>query len=255
MNELAPFEASLKRGTTNPAPLITPYLPERTGFGGLSLIIFPGGGYQGRAEHEGHGLAAFFRAEGIACFVVDYRLAPNRHPAMLEDALAAVETVRGRAVELGVDPEKVGLLGSSAGGHLAAHASVAWPDYGTRETLRPAFTVLCYPVIYLSGKHCHGGSGRNLLGENPSAGLLAETSVLDRVDGDTPVSFVWLTGADQAVPVENSLHWVTRLREHGVPFELHVYQRGGHGLGRNTALGWPQDCLRWLAERAEGRHS
>ena len=247
------FHASLTNSATGAAPRITFFPPAWRGLGGLAVVIFAGGGYGRRADHEGVGYAACFAAEGIAAFVVDYRTAPvgGRHPAMLEDAQAALETIRRRADEFAIDPDKLGVVGSSAGGHLAAHAMVDRPDRAGPVPLRPAFGVLCYPVIHARGPHAHQGSIRNLLGEHPPETALDEISVVDRVTPETPPAFLWHTLEDPSVPVENSLDFAAALRRNGVPFELHIYQRGGHGIGRKTALPWMTDCLRWLREFSE----
>lgn len=253
MNVTEPFTARLGSTTTGAAPLVTPFLPAWRSYGGLSLVIFAGGGYARRAEHEGAGYAEFFAGEGIPCFVVDYRVAPNRHPAMIEDAYAAIETVRLRADEFGIDPDKVGVIGSSAGGHLAAHTLVGWRDYASAVSLRPALGVLCYPVIYLDGRNRHSGSAANLLGEQPGEEACRATAVADRITAETPPCFIWHTLGDATVPVENSLGFAQQLQQHDVPYELHVYQRPGHGISRKNGLCWSLDCLRWLRERTEGR--
>jgi acetyl esterase/lipase len=200
---------------------------------GLGLLFFPVGGYGGLAAHEGEGYARFLAEAGIAAFVVKYRLgsAGNRHPAMLEDALSAVAVVRSRASEFGVDPGKIGVMGSSAGGHLTAHTLVGWPHYASGVSLRPDFGILCYPVILSDGPYAHKGSMRNLAGEAISAGLLEALSCERHVTAQTPPCFLWHTGEDAAVPLENSLAFATALRAHQVPFELHVYNKGRHGLG------------------------
>ena len=251
------FHASLPGSTTGASPRITHYPPAWRGLGGLAVAVFAGGGYGRRSDHEGEGYATCLAAEGIAAFVVDYRVAPDgaRHPAMLEDAQAAIATIRRRAAEFDIDPEKLGVVGSSAGGHLAAHAMVAWAGFPGPDRLRPAFGVLCYPVIHARGPHAHTGSMQNLLGQNPPATALNEVAVVDRVGTETPPAFLWHTLDDPSVPVENSLDFASALRRHGVAFELHVYQRGGHGLGRKTALPWMTDCLRWLREFSEQKGS
>lgn len=244
----------LENARTAPAPAITCYPAAPASRCGIGLVIFPGGGYGGLADHEGQGYAEHFAAEGIACFVVTYRLGPagHRHPAMLEDALAAVTTVRARAAELGVDPRKIGVMGSSAGGHLAAHAVVAGGAHPGAISARPDFGVLCYPVIRMQGPHCHQGSRLNLLGPDPAASLLEEVSPDERVSPQTPPCFLWHTGEDQSVPAENSMLFAAALRRCGVPFELHVYQRGQHGLGLATDFAWAADCRRWVRQITAG---
>lgn len=243
------IQGNLDSGTTAPSPRIDCWIPERDP-SGIGLIIFPGGGYCVLSEHEGAGYAAHFRDRGIACFVVTYRLGSDdyRHPAMLEDALAAIAAVRSRCAEFGVDPRKIGVMGSSAGGHLAAHSLVAWQKYKSETELRPDFGVLCYPVITAKGPYSHKGSFRNLVGLKASPALLDEVSCEKHVSRETPPCFLWHTGEDTGVPLENSLLFAAALREHGVPFELHIYQRGLHGLGLDTPFPWADDCLRWMRD-------
>lgn len=241
---------NLPGATTNPAPLIDCYLPPVAQRQRNGIIIFPGGGYGMLAEHEGKGYADYFVQAGISCFVVAYRLGGQgfRHPAMLEDALAAIRTVRQAAPAWGIDPGSVGIMGSSAGGHLTAHTLVAHARYAADGALRPAFGILCYPVILMSGPFCHTGSRANLLGVDLAAAALAEVSPEQQVTPQTPPCFLWHTVEDAAVPVENSLTFAAALRAQGVPFELHIYPQGRHGLGLNTELPWARDCLRWLGE-------
>ena len=240
----------LKCGRTGAAPRIECWIPQAA-HSGIGLVILPGGGYGALAEHEGQGYAEHFSKAGIACFVVTYRLGSEgfRHPAMLEDALAAISTIRGHASEFGVDPQRLGIMGSSAGGHLAAHTLVAWNQYPSEVSLRPDFGILCYPVIASSGVHAHEGSMHNLAGEPASDALLEELSCEKHVSSETPACFIWHTEEDDGVPVENSLLFASALRKHGVAFELHVYEKGRHGLGLGAAFPWEADCLRWMLER------
>ncbi|MDA0349585.1 MAG: alpha/beta hydrolase [Verrucomicrobia bacterium] len=242
---------NLTSSTTGASPKLEIYLPVEKGRSDIGVIIFPGGGYRGLAEHEGAGYAHFFQSKGIAAFVVEYRLAPggHKHPAMLEDALAAIQTVRSRAAEFGVDPIKVGVMGSSAGGHLAAHTVTAYGEYS--EKLRPAFGVLCYPVVEMDGVYTHKGSRQNLLGEAPSRELKRSVSPELKVTTKTPPCFIWHTVEDPVVPVENSLIFASALQAHGVPFELHVFPKGRHGLGMKTDYGWEDSLVRWLGKLFE----
>lgn len=241
---------TLKSGKTTPSPMIECWIPERNP-GGIGLVILPGGGYGGLAAHEGKGYAEYFSKAGIACFVVSYRLGPQgfRHPAMLEDALAAIYTVRSEAHRFGVDPHRLGIMGSSAGGHLAAHALVAWNRYESDVSLRPDFGILCYPVITSQGTYAHAGSMRNLAGSDASPELLDELSCEKHVSTDTPPCFLWHTGEDLGVPLENSFLFASALRAHGVPFELHLYRKGRHGLGLGAPFDWGAECLRWLRDQ------
>ena len=247
--QITSITGELEHAETEPSPEIQCWIPEDDQ-NGIGLIILPGGGYGGLADHEGTGYAEHFAKAGIACFVVTYRLGTQgfRHPAMLEDALAAIRSVRSRAAEFGVDPCRLGIMGSSAGGHLAAHTLVGWNRYESDIPLRPDFGVLCYPVITSTGAHAHQGSMLNLAGEAASADLLDSLSCEKHVTEETPPCFIWHTGEDQGVPVENSMLFASALRRHAIPFELHIYARGAHGLGLGAPFRWEIDCLRWILE-------
>ncbi len=236
-------------GKTNPSPAIECWMPENY-HKGIGLLILPGGAYACHADHEGAGYAEYFSRAGIASFVVSYRLSPEgfHHPAMLEDVLAAINKVRSSAEEFGIDPNKLGIMGSSAGGHLAAHTLVAWQEYESDISLRPDFGVLCYPVIMASGSYVHEGSIRNLAGETVSESLRCELSCEKQVSADTPPCFIWHTNEDEIVPVENSMLFAAALRKNAVPFELHIYEKGRHGLGLGATFDWASDCLRWIEE-------
>ncbi len=244
-------------------PTLTPYLPEPGGRTGAAMVICPGGGYAGLARHEGEDYALWLNQHGLAAFVLKYRLGSHgyRHPAMLQDAARAVRLVRARAAEWGVDPQRVGIMGSSAGGHLAAtllthfdagRAEAADPV--ERQSSRPDLGILCYPVITM-GEFTHAGSKRNLLGADPAPALVEELSAERRVSRDTPPCFLWHTWADPVVPVENALQFAAALRKAGVPFDLHIYEQGPHGLGLADrppfarAHPWAADCLYWLNAR------
>jgi acetyl esterase/lipase len=245
------FIGKMQRVRTNPSPAIECFLPEKGRRNGIGLVIFPGGGYGSLASHEGKGYADFFSGKGISCFVVTYRLGGkhgNVHPAMLEDALSAVGTVRRRAAEFGVDPRRIGIIGSSAGGHLAAHTLASFGHYHHSKLLRPDFGILCYPVIMMTGKHCHRGSRINLVGRHPARKIVDEISCIKQVTAKTPPCFIWHTANDPVVPVENSILFASALKKNGVPFELHIYRDGPHGLGFRTELPWGAECLRWLKE-------
>jgi len=244
-------------------PTLTTYLPDRDKATGAAMVICPGGGYGMLAEHEGKDYALFLRAQGIACFVLKYRLGSNgyRHPRMLEDAARAVRMVRARAAEWSIDPKQVGIMGSSAGGHLASTLLTHFdagnptaPDPIDRESSRPDIGVLCYAVISM-GPHGHQGSKENLLGKNPAPALVASLSNELQVTDQTPPCFVWSTGEDPVVPVENSLEFAAALRRHGIPFDLHVYQKGPHGIGLADKFPfanphpWAKDLLFWLKEQ------
>jgi len=247
-------------------PTLTPYLPEPAKRNGASMVILPGGGYGGLAEHEGKGYAEFFAAHGIASYVLKYRLgsAGYRHPVMLNDAARALRMVRAFAKRDGLDPARVGIIGSSAGGHLAStlitHFDPARPHGPTlnaadpidAESSRPDLAILCYPVISL-GEFAHAGSRRNLLGDNPPAELIAALSNQLQVTKDTSPTFLWHTAEDKSVPVENSLMFAAALRKAGAPVSLHLYENGAHGLGLGSptrpAPPWADQLLYWFKER------
>lgn len=232
---------------------------------GTVIVVCPGGGYGGLAGHEGAGYAEWLAGEGVAAVVLNYRLgsAGYRHPVMLNDAARAVRTVRAKAAELKIDPKKIGIMGSSAGGHLAStlltHFDAGKADAEDpveRVSSRPDFGVLCYAVITM-GEHTHGGSKRNLLGDNPAAELVELLSNEKQVTKDTPPCFLWHTWDDSAVKVENTLDFASALRRNGVAFDLHVYQKGPHGIGlsvgKNGAADgqvhpWALDLMVWLRQ-------
>jgi acetyl esterase/lipase len=242
-------------------PTLTPYLPEPAQATGAAIVVCPGGGYGGLAGHEGKDYALWLNEHGIAGFVLKYRLGSHgyRHPVMLQDAARALRTLRARAVEWGVDPKRVGVMGSSAGGHLAStlltHFDSGQADAADpidRQSSRPDLGILCYPVISL-GKFTHQGSKQNLLGKEPAPELVQLLSNELQVTPQTPPCFVWHTAEDTAVPVENSLEFAAALRRAGVPFDLHIYQRGRHGIGLAGGHAWTKDCLFWLEQQGFAR--
>lgn len=239
----------LSSGKTSPCPEIECYIPKEN-LKGIGIIILPGGGYHHLAAHEGKGYAEYFSKAGMACFVVTYRLGSHgyHHPAMLEDALAALNTVRSGATDWGIRSSALGIMGSSAGGHLAAHTLVAWDQYQSDVSLRPDFGILCYPVITSRGPYASKASIRNLTGDRPTDALLDELSIELHVTHNTPPCFIWHTGTDASVPVENSLLFATALRHHNIPFEYHIYHKGRHGLGLGTTFDWASECVRWLKD-------
>jgi acetyl esterase/lipase len=245
-------------------PTLTPYLPEPAVATGAAIVICPGGGYGGLAAHEGNDYALWLNQHGVAGFVLKYRLgsAGYRHPIMLGDAARAVRLVRAKAADWKVDPKRVGIMGSSAGGHLAStlltHFDAGKPEASDpieRESSRPDLGILCYAVITL-GRYTHEGSKENLLGKNPPAELVQLLSNELQVTPQTPPCFVWHTWEDTAVPVENSLQFAAALRAAKVPFDLHIYQQGQHGIGLADKPPfahphpWAGDCLFWL--KAQG---
>lgn len=244
-------------------PTITPYLPDPAKATGAGIVVCPGGGYAGLAQHEGTDYALWLNEQGVAAFVLKYRLGSNgyRHPVMLYDAARAVRLVRARAEDWKIDPKRVGIMGSSAGGHLAstllthfATGKADAEDPVERQSSRPDLGILCYPVITL-GQFTHQGSKNNLLGKDPSPELVRLLSNELQVTKETPPCFVWHTYEDKGVPVENSLLFAEALRKADVPFDLHVYQKGRHGIGLNDKPPfehphpWAKDCLFWLKEQ------
>jgi acetyl esterase/lipase len=241
-------------------PLLTPYLPNEKNAARAAMLIFPGGGYGHLAAHEGENYALFLNTLGIACFVLQYRLATHgySHPAMLQDATRAMRLIRARADEWDLDKDKIGVMGSSAGGHLAA-TLLTHSDSGDensadsieRISSRPTLGVLCYAVISM-GAHGHEGSRKNLLGEKPSPELVRFLSNELHVNAQTPPCFVWHTWEDKSVKLENSLEFVAALLRHDVPFDFHVYQGGAHGIGLadkppfENAHPWSRDLEFWL---------
>ena len=259
---LWPHEAPGALGTQDKdIPTLTCYFPEPAKMTGTAIVICPGGGYGGLAPHEGVDYARFLNEQGIAGFVLKYRLgsAGYRHPVMLQDASRALRTVRARAGEWNLDPQRIGIMGSSAGGHLASTLMTHFdmgnsgdPDPIERQSSRPSLGILCYPVITM-GQFTHQGSKANLLGKDPSPELVQNLSNELQVTKETPPTFIWHTWEDTAVPVENTLQFAAALRKAGVPFDLHVYQKGAHGLGLGSAKWdpahrhpWTQDCIFWL---------
>jgi acetyl esterase/lipase len=258
---LWPFSAPGSLGNApGDIPTLTPYLPDADIATGASLVIFPGGGYEGLASHEGSGYADFFLKYGITCFVLKYRLASDgyRHPRMLEDAARAVRLVRSKAADWLLDPRRVGVIGSSAGGHLTSMLVTRFDagnpvaaDPVDREGCRPDLAILCYPLITM-GASTHAGSKENLLGKNAPPGLARELSSEFHVTPQTPPCLLWHTWEDETVKVENSLLFASALHKSGVRFELHVYEKGAHGIGLGKGLEpgsfhpWVEDCVFWL---------
>jgi acetyl esterase/lipase len=246
------FPAWLPQSTTNAAPMLHYYAPTGDRVSGHVLVIFPGGGYAHRAEHEGPLTARWFAAHGIASFVVEYRTCTDgaRHPAMLEDGLAAIHTVREKAPEYGYHPHQLGVLGYSAGGHLAAHCLTAFADRPGSIDLRPDFGLLAYPVIHTQPPFSHEGSMRNLLGgDNPGTEARQSVDILSRVNQHTPPTFLWHTVQDTGVPPENSIDFAIALRRAAVPFELHCYETGRHGLGPFTEHAWMEAAVAFIRRR------
>jgi acetyl esterase/lipase len=241
-------------------PTMTPYLPPEGRANGTAVVVFPGGGYAHLSMvKEGSDVANWLASTGVTAFVVQYRLGPAyHHPAMLDDAQRAIRTVRARAAEWGVDPGRVGIIGFSAGGHLASTAGTHF-DAGAassadpieRASSRPDFMMLIYPVITMRGDSVtHAGSRLNLLGKDPSPELVRLLSNETQVTTRTPPAFLVHTFDDRTVPVQNSLLFYDALRSAGVAAELHVFDHGPHGFGLAPTdpvlSAWPGLAEAWM---------
>lgn len=239
------------------APNITPYIIDTKKKHG-AVIVCPGGGYYMKADHEGEPIALWLNTIGISAFVLDYRVYPYHHPYPMFDVLRAIRFVRFHAEKWNIDPDKIGILGFSAGGHLASTAGTHFDggnlnaeDPIEKISSKPNAMILCYPVITF-GDYRHDGSKVALIGENPTEELRDSLSNELKVTYDTPPTLLWHTANDDVVPVENSLFFAKALSSKRVPFELHVFPDGPHGVGLaqdNPVLGqWPKLCEKWLQE-------
>jgi acetyl esterase/lipase len=254
--------------TDKDKPTLTIFLPPADKANGTACVVCPGGGYGALADdHEGKQPAEFLNNLGVAAFVLKYRLAPYKHPVPMQDAQRAIRIVRSRAKEWGVNPDRIGIWGFSAGGHLASTAATHFDD-GQKDAkdpidrvgCRPDFCILCYPVITMTDTpSTHKGSRKNLLGDNPSEELMKSLSNDQQVTEKTPPTFLFHTNADGGVPAENSVLFYLALRKAKVPAELHIYEKGGHGVGLATGVGkapkdavlgtWPDRLAAWLDGR------
>lgn len=227
----------------------------------MAVVVCPGGGYGGLAvAHEGRQIAEWFNKQGVNAYVLKYRLSPYRHPVPMLDVQRAIRLVRSKAAEWKHDPAKVGVMGFSAGGHLASTAATHFDAGSTdaadpinRVSCRPDFAILCYPVISFTTEYVHAGSRRNLLGENPDPELVKLMSNELQVTPETPPTFLFHTGEDTGVPPENSVLFYLALRKAKVPAEMHIYEPGKHGVGlaaNDPALAnWPDRLAGWLKTR------
>jgi acetyl esterase/lipase len=241
-------------------PTLTVYLAPKDKATGTAVIICPGGGYGILAmDHEGHEVARRFNEMGVTAFVLKYRLPnpaaqPDPSTAPLLDAQQALRLVRQRAAEWKINPERIGLLGFSAGGHLAATAGTLFAQpLGARpgpESVRPAFLMLIYPVISFADSLTHVGSRQNLLGDKRTAAQEIHYSADRQVSRQTPPTFLLHAQDDDIVPVQNSLAFYTACLHHRVPVEMHLYPKGGHGFGMNNASTkdqWMDRLGNWMA--------
>jgi acetyl esterase/lipase len=242
-------------------PTLTISLPAAEKANGAAVVVCPGGGYGNLAmDHEGRQIADWLNQRGVAAFILKYRLAPYRHPVPLQDAQRALRTVRARAKEWNVDPQRIGIWGFSAGGHLASTAGTHFDDGKAdaedaieRVSCRPDFLILGYPVITFTGPPTHMGSRNNLLGREPDPKLIEELSNEKQVTAKTPPTFLFHTNEDKGVPPENSVLFYLALRKAGVPAELHIYEKGRHGVGLAPTdpvlSSWPDRLEAWLKGR------
>ena len=246
-------------------PALTIYLPAKEKATGAAVVICPGGGYGHLAmDHEGHQIAQWLNSFGVAGFILQYRHRNSGsgygHPAPLQDAQRAVRTVRARANEWKVDSARIGILGFSAGGHLASSAGTHFQnrysdakDSIDKFSCRPDFMILIYPVISFTEWCTHKGSRRNLLGDDLQKELVENLSNERQVTPDTPPTFLVHGNDDTGVPAENSIFFYLALRKAKVPAEMHIYENGRHGFGLGKQLGavssWPLRCTEWMRGR------
>lgn len=239
-------------------PTLTVYLPKKETNTGVGIIICPGGGYGMEAmDHEGYNFAEFLQSQGVAGIVLKYRL-PYGHSEMpLQDAQQAIRTVRMNAEEWGINPQKIGVAGFSAGGHLASTLSTHF-DSGSndsnsqiaRESCRPDFSVLIYPVITFKEEWGHMGSRENLIGKTNDWKIIQNFSNELQVTNQTPPAFLALADDDATVKPRNSIEYYLALKREGIPAELHIFKEGGHGFGMNKKGKphdqWPLMLIEWM---------
>jgi acetyl esterase/lipase len=243
-------------------PTLTVFLPPADKATGTAVVICPGGGYGFLAvDHEGQQIGDWLNSIGVAGFMLKYRIAPRyHHPAPLQDAQRAIRTVRARAKEWHIDPERIGIWGFSAGGHLASTAGTHFDtgksendDPIERASCRPDFLILSYPVITLEPPYAHMGSRQNLIGKAPDPKLVENLSNDKQVTAKTPPTFLFHTNADDGVVPENSVLFYLALRQAKVPAELHIYEKGPHGVGlapKDPVLStWKDRLQAWMKGR------
>jgi len=240
-------------------PTLTVFRPAQEKMNGAAVVVCPGGGYGVLAAHENRPIAEWLNSIGITSFVLKYRLGPRyHHPVMMEDVNRAIRTVRARAKDWAIDPNRIGIIGFSAGGHLASTAVTHFgagttdaPDPVERVSSRPDFGMLIYPVITMTDPFAHRGSRKNLLGDEPAQELIDFMSSEKQVTDQTPPCFLVHTSTDAAVPLQNSLMFVDAMEKHHVPVELHVFDHGPHGIGLGGTdpelSQWPGLCAMWMA--------
>jgi acetyl esterase/lipase len=252
-----------KGDADNDKPKLTPYLAPADKSVGTAVIVCPGGGYAHLAmDHEGSLVAEWLNSLGVNAFVLDYRHHGKGYdyPAPIQDAQRAIRTVRANAEKWKIGPAKIGIMGFSAGGHLASTAGTHF-DRGNEKSddpiervgCRPDFMILCYPVVSMTSPYTHQGSKKNLIGDHPDPELAKSMSNETQVTSETPPTFLFHTNADTGVPVENSVMFYLALRQAKVPAEMHIYQNGPHGVGlaKNDAVltTWKERLADWLKIR------
>jgi acetyl esterase/lipase len=249
-------------------PTLTLYFPDPQKATGAGIVVCPGGGYHGLANHEGEHYALWLNEQGISAFVLKYRLASGgyHHPFILNDVARAIRCVRFMSGEWNIDPKRIGVMGSSAGGHLSSQILTHFDngkgddsDPIERQSSRPDLGILCYAVISMLPEIGHAGCRESLIGKEPSAEMVKFASSELNVKADTPPCFIWHTYEDAGVKVENSLVFAEALSKAKVPFDLHVYEKGHHGLGLGSPdynpskrLPWTMECSRWLKDQGFG---
>jgi acetyl esterase/lipase len=243
-------------------PTLTVFLPSADKATGTAVLICPGGGYGVLAfDHEGYAIARWLNENGIAGIILKYRLPSDlimkdKSVGPLQDAQEAIRILRRNREHWKINPNKIGVIGFSAGGHLASTLSTHYADkvYESNDTTsaRPDFSLLIYPVITFDASFTHAGSRKNLIGDNPSEDAVKKFSNELQINGKTPPAFLIHSSDDKTVPVKNSLVYYENLVKNNIPAEMHIFQKGGHGyglsVGRGTQSAWPDLCIRWMKE-------
>lgn len=242
-------------------PTITAYVPEKPN--GVGILVIPGGGYERVVlDKEADELSSWLNGEGITYFVLKYRLPKNNHEnkeiVPLQDAQRAMRIIRSHSKDWGINTQKIGVMGFSAGGHVASTLANKYDEEVYKKSnkideisARPDFQILGYPVITMTEPYAHKGSRKYLLGENPDLDLIEKFSMEKNVHKNTPMAFIMHATDDKSVPVENSLKYYTSLRNYKIPVEVHLYQAGGHGYSIRGTIGksvanWTDVVTNWL---------